>query len=99
MVERRTIDDLRRKSASRIIELVRTEVHAGIGLCQIAKKTSEPKQIELLNMARRTSEVADQWVWRLRMGHRRLDQLTADLDRLKIEIGSLENHGPKEGEP
>ena len=88
----RDIDDLRRKSALAIADLLQTQIEVGVAYCVLAEQSSSrEKQERLVGLAQRELDSANEWMWRIGLEHEFFDALTARIDFLKLKVASIKS--------
>jgi hypothetical protein len=70
-----------------IARFVEAEIDTGLLFCQIANERDDgARRKGLLKNARKAHDVAQEWIWKLRMPHHQFDQMTAKLEKLRITL-------------
>lgn len=70
-----------------IARFVEIEIDTGFLFCQIAQeRPNGSRRSGLLENARKAHDVAQAWIWKLKMSRAQFDQITAKLERLRLTL-------------
>src|SRR5262245_25815231 len=97
-MDRRVTDNLAasvrlfEEAKAAIARFVAAEIETGMIFCSIARGRPEgERRRQNLDIARKAYEVAEQWIWKRDMQQAQFNHIAADLERLRFELGMVEN--------
>ena len=83
-------NELHRRSRGGIVAFLRIQIQTGIVFCDLTRgAATKERQEERLRRAEATLRLINEWMWRINIEHEQFDQLTAELDYLRLKIQSV----------
>jgi hypothetical protein len=83
-------DYLLSKSNSLRIVALRIQLNEAIYFCQLARRMSSERRRKSIKAARKVFDAVEKQIFKLRMGDKEFDQLTAVYERLKLDLERFE---------